>query len=165
MEPNQQTSKKYFKILSVIHFYLVLGIVLFGLIVSFVLSDTAPVDAQSGLAKLFVYLVPGLVIVGIVTSKMIFEIKRNALKENADLKSKLMGYRGSLIIRYMLLEAPALFALVTIYMTNDLSYMVYAVFMIIMLVLKRPTRKSTGKDLQLSQQEIDMLEDSDFIIR
>jgi len=164
MEINQHSSKEYFKLISIIHLYLVLGIVLFGLVVSLFIIDFRQVDTQSKLAKLFVYLVPGLVIVGIVAGNMIFRTKLNALKENKDLKSKIMGYRESLILCYMVFEAPAMFALVAVFMTNDINFIVYAVLMVIILAIKRPTTKSAIADLQLSQQEVAFLEDPDSII-
>jgi hypothetical protein len=49
-------------------------------------------------------------------------------------------------------------------MTNNINYIVYAVLLVIMLVLKRPTRKSAITDMQLNQQEIAMLEDPESII-
>jgi hypothetical protein len=164
METNHQTSKEYFKSTSIIHLYLVLGIVLFGLVDYFFIIDFHQVDTQSGLAKLLVYLVPGLVVVGIVASNVIFVIRMNVLKESTDLKLKMMGYRLSLIVRYMLLEGSALFALAAVFMTNNINYIVYAVLLVIMLVLKRPTRKSAITDMQLNQQEIAMLEDPESII-
>jgi hypothetical protein len=164
METNHQTSKEYFKLTSIIHLYLVLGIILFGLVDYFFIIDFHQVDMQSGLAKLLVYLVPGLVVVGIVASNVIFVIRMNVLKESTDLKLKMMGYRLSLIVRYMLLEGSALFALVAVFMTNNINYIVYAVLLVILLVLKRPTRKSAITDMQLNQQEIAMLEDPESII-
>jgi hypothetical protein len=130
----------------------------------FFIIDFHQVDTQSGLAKLLVYLVPGLVVVGIVASNVIFVIRMNVLKESTDLKLKMMGYRLSLIVRYMLLEGSALFALAAVFMTNNINYIVYAVLLVIMLVLKRPTRKSAITDMQLNQQEIAMLEDPESII-
>ena len=64
----------------------------------------------------------------------------------------------------MLLDGPALFALVAIFITNNTNYMVYAGLMVVLLVLKRPTRKSAVMDLDLDQQEIALLEDPDSIL-
>ena len=164
METNHQTSKEYFKLTSIIHLYLILGIVLLGLVNYFFIIDFHQVDTQSGLAKLLVYLVPGLVVVGIVASNVIFVIRMNVLKESTDLTLKMMGYRESLIIRYMLLEGPALFALIGVFMTNNINYLWYDVIVVVLLVLKRPTRKAAIADMHLNQQEIAMLKDPDSII-
>src|ERR1035437_4250134 len=100
-QTTQQTTKSYFKMLSIIHLFLVLGIVLVGLVVTFIITDFQHPDNDSGLAKLFVYLVPGVVIAGIVASNMISTFKLNALKDSSDLNLKLRGYSEILIIRYM----------------------------------------------------------------
>jgi len=65
-----------------------------------------------------------------------------------------------LIIRYALLEAPALFALAAIFMTNNSNFMVYAGLMVVLMATKRPTKKAAIADLALDQQEIAALEDS-----
>ena len=164
MENNQQTTKSYFKMLSIIHLFLVLGIVLVGLVVTFIITDFQHPDNDSGLAKLFVYLVPGVVIVGIVASNMISTFKLNALKDSSDLNLKLKGYSEILIIRYMLLEFPSLFALVVVFMTSNIIYLMYAGLLVILLVIKKPTRKSAVADMQLNQQEIAVLDDPESII-
>jgi energy-coupling factor transporter transmembrane protein EcfT len=164
MEIHQQTTKSYFKMLSIIHLFLVLGIVLFGLVVIFIITDFQHPDNDSGLAKLFVYLVPGMVIAGIVASNMISTFRLNALKENNDLNVKLKGYSEVLIIRYMLLEFPSLFALVVIFMTSNMNYLVYAGLLVVLLIIKRPTIKLAIADLKPDQKEISFLEDPNSII-
>jgi hypothetical protein len=164
MEQSQQTTKEYFKMLTIIHIGLTMGLVLFGLVISVFIIDFNQIDTKSELAKLFDYLVPGLIVVGIVASNMISKIKINALKVNNDLRSKLRGYTESLIIRYALLEGPGLFALVTIFITNDFNYFIYAGIMVVLLIIKRPTMKSVIAELELDQQEITVLENSDSII-
>jgi hypothetical protein len=164
METNQQTTKEFFKLASFIHLALIAVVVLFGMVVYFFIADFQRPDTRSELARLLVYLVPGLVIAGIVASNIIFRVRLNALKEIGDLKTKMYGYRESLIIRYALLEGPAMFALAAIFMTNNANYMVYAGLMVVLMTLKRPTRKSAIADLESDQQETALLEDPDSII-
>jgi len=159
METNQQSTKEFFKLASFIHLGLVMGVVLFGMVVYFFLADFQHVDTTSEFAKLLVYLVPGLVVVGIVASDMMYRFRLNAVKEREDLKIRMQGYRESLIIRYMLLEAPAMFALVAVFITNNSNFIVYAGLMVVLMALKRPTLRSAIIDLELDQQEIALLED------
>jgi hypothetical protein len=164
MENSQQTTGSYFKMLSIIHLFLVLGIVLFGVVVTFIITDFQHPDNDSYLAKLFVYLVPGMVITGIVASNMISTFKLNALNENNDFNLKMKGYSEVLIIRYMLLEFPSLFALVVVFMTSNMIYLMYAGLLVVLLIIKRPTKKLAIADMQLNQQEIAVLENPDSII-
>lgn len=164
MENIQQTTKEYFKLISIIHLALALGFTLFGLVVSFLVADFQHPDKVSDFAKLLVYLVPGIVIVGIVASKMIFNTRLNTLKDEIDFRLKLEKYRETLIIRYALLEGPGIFALASVFITNNIEYLIYAGTMLILLLLKRPTIKSAINDLELDQNEISKIENPDFVI-
>ena len=160
METNQQSTKGYFKLIAFIHLGVVLSVVLFGVVVYYFIADFQHPDTRSELAGLLVYVVPGLVIAGIIASNIVFRLKVNALMGNEDLKARMAGYREALIIRYALLEAPALFALAAIFMTNNSNFMVYAGLMVVLMATKRPTKKAAIADLALDQQEIAALEDS-----
>jgi len=164
METNQQSTKEFFKLTAFIHLALVLGVVVFGIVVYFFVADFQHPDTQSALAQLLVFLVPGLVIAGIVASNVMYRLRLNVLRDIPNLKIKLEGYRGSLIIRYVLLEAPALLALVAIFITNNANFLVYAGLMVVLMIIKRPTRKTAMMDLELGQQEISVLEDPDSMI-
>jgi hypothetical protein len=164
MENDRQSSKEYFKFISIIHLAMMLGVILFGIVVYIFIADFQNPDTQSELAKLLVYIVPGSVIAGIIASNIIFRLKLNAIIGSGDLKVKMAVYRESLIIRYILLEGPALFALVAIYMTNNSNFMVYAGLLVVLLAMKRPTIKSAIADLALDQQEIVTLENPESIL-
>ena len=164
MENNKQSTKEYFKIISFIHRAILLSVVLFGIVVYFFAADFNHPDTQSELAKLLVFIVPGLVIAGIIASNIIFRVKLNGVIESEDLKVKMAVYRESLIIRYMLLEGPALLAMAAIYMTNNSNFMVYAGLLVVLMAMKRPTKKSCIADLALDQQEIAVLDDPDSTI-
>lgn len=161
MGNNQNSTKEYFKLISIIHSALALGIILFGVIICLFIADFQHTDTQSGLANLFVYLVPGLIMTGIIASNVIFRIKLNTLLISEDLKIKLEVYRRASIIRYAFIQFPALFALMVILMTSDINYVVYAGLMIILLFIKRPTMKLAISELRLDQKEIALLENPD----
>ena len=164
MENIQQTIKEYFKIISIFHFALAFGLIVFGLVISFLLADFQHPDNESDFAKILVYLVPGLLIVGIVASIMVFSNRLDILKGEMDFRLKMEKYREALIIRYALLEGPGLFALVSIFLTNNSEYLLYAAAMLILLLIKRPSIKSAIKELELDQNEISKIENPDFVI-
>jgi len=164
MENNQSSVKGYFKILSVIHLAMILGVVLFGLVVFFFVADFQQPDTRSEIAGILVYLVPALVLAGILASNIIFRVKLNGVIESDDLKLKMTVYRESLIIRYALLEGPALFALAAIFITNNINFLVYAGLIVVLLAFKRPTKKSSIADLALSQQEMASLDDPATVV-
>jgi len=98
---------------------------------------------------------------GIIASNVFFRIKLNTLLINEDLKMKLEVYRRASIIRYAFIQLPALFALMVIFMTSDINYLVYAGLMIVLLIIKRPTMKLAISELRLDQQEVAQLENPD----
>jgi hypothetical protein len=165
MEQTQQTTKEYFKLLSIIHLALMVGLVLFGLVVSFFIADFQHPDNTSELARIIVYLVPGLCIAGLVASNMVSKNRVYQLKANSDLSAKLMGFREAMIIRFALLEGPGLFVLATIFITNDINYLIYAGVMVVLMLVKRPTMRSLIAELELDQKEIAFLENPDSIIK
>ena len=164
MQNTPQSSKEFFRINSFIHLSFMLGVLLFGMVVYFFVADFQHPDTQSKLAGLLVFIVPGLVIAGIVASNIVFRIKLNGVIESEDLKAKMAVYRESLIVRYMLLDVPALFALAAIYLTNNSNFMVYAGLMLVLMATKRPTKKSAIADLALDQHEISLLDDPDSTV-
>jgi len=164
MEIKGQSSKEFFKIISIIHLALVSGIVLFGIVIYFFIADFQQPDTRSEIAGMLVYLVPGLVIAGIIASNIIFRVKLNGVIDSDDLKQKMTVYRELLIIRYALLEGPALFALAAIFITNNINFLVYAGLIVILMATKRPTKKSAIADLALSQQEISALDDPETVV-
>jgi len=161
MEINHNSTKEYFKLISIIHMALVFAVILLGSIVCLLIVDFRHADTQSTLANLFVYLVPGLIMAGIIASNVIFRIKLNALLNNEDLKIKMEVYRSASIIRYAFIQVPALFALMVIFMTSDINYLVYAGLMILLLIIKRPTLKLAISELRLDQKEVALLEHPD----
>jgi len=164
MENNQQSPKSYFRMLGIIHLGLVLGVLLFGIVVTFFIADFQLPNIQSGFADLFVYLVPGFVMIGIIANNVVFRIKLNAINESADIKTKMAVYRESSIIRYMLIQTPAQIALCAIIVTNNINFLVYAGLMVVLLIIKRPTLRLAISDLNLNQQEKSILENQDSTI-
>ena len=137
---------------------------MFGLVISFLVADFQHPDNESDFAKILVYLVPGLLIVGIVASKMVFSNRLNILKDEMDFKLKLEKYREALIIRYALLEGPGIFALVSVFLTNNSEYLIYAAAMLIFILIKKPSIKSAINELELDQTEISKIENPDYVI-
>lgn len=164
METTKQTSKEYFKTLSILHLALTSGVLFFGLIVSFLILTGTMSNNSTDLDSIFMYLIPVLILGGLFAGNRIYKNKLAGLKESTDLKAKMTNYRSILINRYAFLEAPAFFALVAVMLTSNLLYLVFAGIMIMFMIYWRPTRNSVIADLELSQQEISVIESPDSII-
>lgn len=164
METTQTTSKIYFQMHALIHFFLILGVILLGLIVSVFIADFQHIDQESDLAKLFEYLLPALTGGGIIVCRIVCQFKLNSIKKQSDLRQKLNEYGSAMIIRCALLEVPAVIAIAAVFATSNPIYFIYCGFMILIMIARRPTLKLTISDLNLGRQEISILEDPDSII-
>jgi hypothetical protein len=103
-------------------------------------------------------------LIGIFASNIVFKKMLNELQENDALNTKMSNYRSFLIIKYALLEGPALFAIIVTFITGNLFFLLYAGIMVLLLLYSRPKVQSAITDLRLNQQEMAIVEDPDGII-
>lgn len=165
METSKQTTKEYFKTLSVVHIALIIGIVFFGLITSILIISGKNSNGQEDeIFEILFYMVPIFSIIGYFGSNYFYKTKLAALRKINDLKIKMTEYRGAMIMRYAFIEGPAFFAIVAALITNNLIFLLFAAMMVLIMVLWRPTKNAIIADLELSMQEVDIIEDTDAVI-
>ena len=164
METTKQTTKEYFKTLSILHLALTIGLVFLGLIGFYLIFSGIMSNNMTDLNMIFYYIDPILIIGGLYGSNWIYKNKLSALKEENDLKTKMTNYRGVIIVRYAFLEGPAFFAFVSALLTGNLIFLAFAGLVIIFMIYWRPTKSSVISDLELNQQEISIIENPDSII-
>ena len=135
MQPVEQTSKEYFKILKIMHLALLIGLSAFTLIVYLLSINGGIIADNSDLDNLFQYIAPTLIVSGIIASYLIQKNKVNKIKLKTNVIEKLTDYRSAFIIKFALLEAPAFFAIVIFILTANLIYLVYIMPIIILFTL------------------------------
>jgi hypothetical protein len=101
---------------------------------------------------------------GITTSLIITKSRLGMIKEKNSLSEKLTDYRSVVIVKLALLEGPAFFAIVSYLLTADPLFLGIAAFMIVLFFINRPGREKLVQDLELSQKDIDFLNNPDSII-
>jgi len=152
MPPENLYAKNYFKALSILQIALIAGIVLFGAIISMLLLVIKrPVDEH--LSNVFHYVVGGASIACILASKMVFKKKLNQIPADASLSSKMNAYRAALIVSYALLEGPALFAIVSTFVTGSFTLLIFAGIMVLLMLQARPTPQKAIIDMGLDDSE------------
>lgn len=168
MDSNKLTSRNYFKALSILNLALVGGVVLFGLLISILILTTNASDNSKGFSGIFNYMVPAFAAIGIIAGNNLFKKTLNQSGENLDLdlnlNSKMTNYRGALIIKYALLEGPALFAIIAAFVSHQIYLMAYAGLLVLILLYSRPNVKSTIADLKLDQQESSIIENPEGVV-
>jgi hypothetical protein len=160
----QQNSKEYFKTLKILHIALIAGQVLFAIIV----VSTFIKGKVVGLSELFISIVDYTLffafILCVPASYYLFKLKINKLKTEADLKTKMNGYRTALIKRYSIFQIPSFVSIVAVMLTTNYYYLVVTAMIVILMLFLRPSRENTIRDLALNYSEIAVLDDPNAII-
>ncbi|AWW30498.1 hypothetical protein DN752_10385 [Echinicola strongylocentroti] len=151
MKTQPQTSKAYFKNLTMLHGVLLVAQIAF-FTAAFFFTDRSTVSNEE-LNSLFTYLAPVLVFAGIAGSNLLFRKQLAKLMGTAELKAKLGGYLSSLVIKYALLEMPAMLSIVAYFITANYLFLGTAVVVLIVFILDRPSMGKAVADLQLSVAE------------
>ena len=154
MENNQPiafTPKSYIRTITIIHLALIMGLILFSG-VSYSIIETNFLSFDFG-SDVFVMLVPSLAVGGAFASNFIYNKKIGELTSLESLKDKVMGYQTACIIRYALLEGPALLGIVTYMQTGNLFFLIIAGALIVYFITLRPTKEKIEMDLNFSFEQ------------
>lgn len=164
MEPTKQTSQQYFRILSILHLALTLGLVFAGVIGTVLILSGAMSANGTELTGILSYAIPMVSVVGLFLSHLVYKNKLSELKEMIDLNIKMTSYRGVLILRFAIIETPAFFAFVAALLTGNLLFLVYVAMMILFMIYWRPTINSVSADLGLNPNHSAIIRNPDSII-
>lgn len=163
MQTKKQTSKEYFTSLTVIHAALMTGPILFGL-VAFYLNASGQFTGDADNLEVFQIIVPIIVVGGFIGSSLVSNSRLNVIRQKADLRDKLGDYRATLVVKYALLEGPALFALVCYILTASYLFLGLAGLMILALFIQRPTKFKTANDLRLDRKDRELIENPEAVV-
>ncbi|PKP09034.1 MAG: hypothetical protein CVU09_13290 [Bacteroidetes bacterium HGW-Bacteroidetes-4] len=157
-----QTSKQYFRSLSLIHYALLAGQLVFaGVALYLTYGKTQLVDSPKGV---FIYVVPLIALLAVLVSQAIYRLKIKKLISYQSLIPKMTEYQSIFIIRLALIEGASLFAIVVYLLTIEAIFMAIAVLLIVYFVLLRPTREKIALDLELNPSDKMKLEQADALI-
>ncbi len=159
----KMTSRQYFATQSLIHIALIVGQVLFAG-VTFFLRSNQSVEPDPELRQAFLYIVPVLAAAGIFASLQVFKLMVTKAKQQSSLGKKISAYGSAMIVRYAVLEAPSLFAIVAFFLTGEYFFLAISVLIIIFFFLVRPSREKLIEDLELNANEAALVNDPDAVI-
>ena len=162
MNTNRQTSKEYFKSLTIAHAALIMGQLLFAGVIYFQVSSAGnSISDRNGIP--FDIIVPILVIGGIVASYFIFNTLLKSAKNKSNLKEKLVSYRSAMIVRFALLEGPSLFSIIIVMITGNIMFFIYTLLIIGFFLYYRPTKESITNELELNFEEKSVINNPESI--
>lgn len=146
--------RSYFQTLNILFFGLLMGPAMLA-VVAAVLIETGTFVPPGGemLHLVFGVMVPGTGIGSFFASKMVFEKRMPAVMALPTLSEKLEGYRTELILKYALLESPAIFAFLAYLLTGTMLFFAIGAAMLLFMLMVRPSREGAVMHLALSGEE------------
>lgn len=152
----QQQPVSNIKALTVLHFSLLVGQVVFAVIAYYVrYSGTMPLMDMSTNGK---FVTIGIAVFALLLAVFAFSMykkKVEAIKINAaPLKEKLSAYRAASIIRWAMLEAPVLVAIVMYMLTGDYNLLILIGVILLLFITTRPTVSKAAAELSMSEDEV-----------
>lgn len=150
MTNQPSTIGEYFKSLTILHISLMSGLALMAAMMYFMFSDVNEFSNDSFDDTLYLLLVAALGVGGIIGGRWLGNTRLQAARAEENLAEKLNSYRSTLILRWALLEGPALMG-VLFYMTfGNIVFLAVAAGLLIFLFMARPSKEKLIDDLELS---------------
>ena len=165
MALQKQTSKEYFKIITVVYFGLLTGQVIFALITIFLhLRNLFTVQDVSELKQVFFFIVPIVVLNGFFTGNLIYKFQLKKIKKLDNLISKMVQYKSAMIIRLAFIEGSSFFCIVVYLLTGDFIFIGSAALLILYFITLNPTADKISVELELNPTEKFKIDNPDEII-
>jgi len=165
MGTDHQTAKVYFNKLSLIQFAFIGGIViLIGGFCVYLNLLSFNDDSQRYSSSMFMFLVPASLIMAIVQTNYTFKTKLGSVRNGTNLKAKMIGYKELVVHRSLILSGPCFIVIAALTRTHNLYYILYAVLLVCLLIIKRPTVKLAIAELELNKDQIAVLKDPNSIV-
>lgn len=107
----------------------------------------------SDAADVFIFIVPTVALGGYFGGMYLFRRQLGNVQEGENLRQKLAKYQGANMIRYALLEGPALLAALAFMQNSHLLYLLITFLLVIYLMRLRPSKERLFKELPLSSEQ------------
>lgn len=147
--------KNYFKTLSIIHLFLVLGLAVFT---GFVLFQNKGFKANTNEDNVFLYIVPIAALIGYFGSQLVVKKLMGTIKRTATLQQKLSTFQSSQIIKFACIEAPAILGLFAYYSSGNALPLVISICLLAYLVVQRPNKERLLRFTPLTPDERRLIE-------
>jgi hypothetical protein len=159
METNvNNTAEGYFKSLKIIHLALLIGQCLFAAVAFFLVSTNQfpPTLKDSSVLKV---IGAATALVGLGAGYFVAGKMVEAAQNNSVMDEKLNRYRSALLVRYALMEAPALLNVVLYMLTGGLLYLGIAGALIVWFGLQIPEKGKCLTEMSIDEMRLQEWED------
>lgn len=141
------TPRSYIKTLTIIHYALLAGPMILGIV--FYLNTALDLNGNTN-NDIFVYIFPLIALGGIFGGNFTFKKLLLNSKKNDSLQHKLASYQTASIVKFALLDGPALLNIMWFSQTGNLLYLTIGMVLVLFLFMQRPTKIKIENDLELT---------------
>jgi len=135
--------------MSIIHFGLIAGLLLFSGIVYFM----GMAQNDDSLTETFRFMVPGFAAIAVLMGRFVGGKMLSGVNPQSALRDKLAMFRNASIIRWAMVEGAGFFAVVTYFLTGNQIFLIVALACAAYLFTLRPTPARAAVELKLSEGE------------
>ena len=155
--PNQtQTVQSYFMRLKIVPTALIAGPLFFLIAVLFISMNNLTFDLEQ-LELTYVLVLLTVASGAIFGGNMIYQSLISSGKNKGTLSEKANSYFTADLVKAALLEGGVLMSIVFVFLTGNLAFLIFWAFLIFVQVSSLPSKEKLIQDMQLTRQEIDVL--------
>lgn len=147
---NSTQQNTNFKAIQIIYGALMVGIMVFTIVV-FTLVDNPSYTIN--VRDIFTVVVPIAAVCGVFLSNYLYQSAINKISSKDALSSKLNQYQTATIIKGACLEAPALLAVVSTFLSGNITFLFIAMLLVILMYIKFPKKENFKEEVKLSFEE------------
>ena len=139
-----------FKTIQIIYGALIAGIAVFTIVVFTMVENP---NYTLDLEDIFTIVVPIAAIGGVFLSNFLYQSFINKISPSDSLSSKLTQYQTATLVKGACLEGPALLAVVATYITNNITFLLISLLLIVIMYLKFPKKEKFKEEVKLTFEE------------
>lgn len=147
-DPIELTPEGLQRTLSIVHRALLLGLLMFSLVVSYMLKDVWHFS-YNDFSDVFLLVIPILAVVSTFLGSWLYTKKLNKARNSTVERDALKLYCEGHLMRAALCHGVALFALLAFLLTQNAVHLVIAAIMTLLLLSFRPSREKMERELEL----------------
>lgn len=136
--------------INVIFFGLLFGMVSMGSII-YVINPTENFDFNFKNPLLIIMMV--VIIAGVFASGFLYNTLKSKIETKDSLQDKIAKIQQALIIKFALIEGPALLGIILFLVESNLAFLMLSVLMILYFVTLKPSKNKLADDMNLTSQE------------
>ncbi|MDY7393637.1 hypothetical protein UMM65_00135 [Aureibaculum sp. 2210JD6-5] len=147
---NNTQQNSVFKTIQLIYGALIAGIAVFTIVVfTLVENMTYSLDVND----IFTIVVPITAVGGVLLSNFLYKSFINKISSNDSLSLKLAQYQTATLIKGACLEGSALLAVVATFLTNNITFLLVSLLLIVIMYLKFPKKEKFKEEVKLTFEE------------